>query len=995
MAKVRVRARAVDMLGRQQIAGIPTAINEIFKNAHDAYADRVEADYIRADGLLVIRDDGIGMTRDDFEAKWLTIGTESKVGANLAVSDHNRPLSTAPRPIMGEKGIGRLAIAAIGPQVIVITRALRPDGLKPLVASLIHWGLFEVPGIDVDRIDIPIEEIDGGSFPNRAVMERLVGRVRENVNSLGSMISIEHQQRIFADLEMALFNPSEIENSLPGLRLSGDGHGTHFYIRPTSTVLPDDIDGGTEFSASPLEKMLLGFGNTMMPNSTAPSIIAEFRDHRDDGTTHELIGGDSFFTPEEFESADHHIDGRVDEFGNFEGTVTIYGQSPKTHTIVWPSSAGRATDCGPFSLKFAYVQGMQSQSKLPAEEWVKLSSKLNRIGGLYVYRDGIRILPYGNSDYDFVNIEQRRTKSASDWFFSYRRIFGAVEISHRENSALVEKAGREGFRSNRAYREFVSILENVFQRLAIDFFRAGAQYGDDFNVTRESLSKERELLKKRERMTRERRKEFSGRLESFFEAVEKGKPSARANQIREEVVARVRTIREIPQPERLADELLKLENFARKSMDALVQTTTVTKPRDIGLTKAQQSDWIAYVRNAEKLERDVYLPLRQELDQVISDAVAETQVSLARRRRILESLNERRDRAKHDTTQLKRRIDGKIDELNKTLEAALKRSNLQFTNDLEQALAELSRTDTTDLNDAQLRTVQSELEFRMDRSTIETKEELESLYEQLTSLTQAVSRRETLDATTAALETKNDALQTQLDAYIDLAQVGMALGIVQHEFGSTVRRIRSAIRNLKPWADGTPGLGRIYADLRTGFDHLDAYLNLFNPLSRRLHRKAIDLSGHEIRQYVEEVFDERLTRNGVKLVSTVEFDQAVVRAYPSTILPCFVNLVDNAIYWITTDSESEKVIRLDADERGLLVWNGGPGISARIADRIFEFGESTKPGGRGMGLFLSKEALGKDGFDIHLLNIGESTHPLFCISRKDAGQVDDVEEVDA
>ena len=40
MARLNVRARAVDFLGRQQVAGIPTAISELFKNAHDAYADR-------------------------------------------------------------------------------------------------------------------------------------------------------------------------------------------------------------------------------------------------------------------------------------------------------------------------------------------------------------------------------------------------------------------------------------------------------------------------------------------------------------------------------------------------------------------------------------------------------------------------------------------------------------------------------------------------------------------------------------------------------------------------------------------------------------------------------------------------------------------------------------------------------------------------------------------------------------------------------------------
>ena len=81
MAKFRVRARTVDMLGRQQIAGIPTAISELFKNAHDAYARNVEVDYFRDDGLFVLRDDGLGMTREDFEQRWLTLGTESKIGS--------------------------------------------------------------------------------------------------------------------------------------------------------------------------------------------------------------------------------------------------------------------------------------------------------------------------------------------------------------------------------------------------------------------------------------------------------------------------------------------------------------------------------------------------------------------------------------------------------------------------------------------------------------------------------------------------------------------------------------------------------------------------------------------------------------------------------------------------------------------------------------------------------------------------------------------------
>ena len=175
MAKIRVRARAVDMLGRQQIAGIPTAIHELFKNAHDAYAAHVEVDYYRTDGTFVLRDDGYGMTRDEFEDKWLTLGTESKVGANRKVLPSYLDKNTIRRAILGEKGIGRLAIATIGRQVLILSRANRKGKLHDLVVSFIHWGLFEVPGVDLDSVVIPIETLLGGSLPDQTVVSKLTG----------------------------------------------------------------------------------------------------------------------------------------------------------------------------------------------------------------------------------------------------------------------------------------------------------------------------------------------------------------------------------------------------------------------------------------------------------------------------------------------------------------------------------------------------------------------------------------------------------------------------------------------------------------------------------------------------------------------------------------------------------------------------------------------------------------------------------------------------
>lgn len=980
MARIRVRARAVDMLGRQQIAGIPTAIHELFKNAHDAYASRVEVDYFRSDQLLVVRDDGLGMTREDFETRWLTLGTESKVGANeRRETTWVGPRGGPHRPIMGEKGIGRLAIAAIGPQVLILSRAVRPGGLQPLVFALVNWRFFEVPGLDLDSIDVPIVELDGGRLPDAEILGDLRDRVLANLNQLGEKVPSGYREQIEADLALLAFNPAIMDSLLVEPRLGVEGYGTHFYIRPTATILSDDIDAGSDDAASPLEKMLLGFSNTMMPDRPAPVIQAQFRDHHPDAVVDELIGGGAFFTPAEFDAADHHIEGEFDAYGQFRGTVSVYKSPPREHTLQWPGSTGRVTDCGPFRIKFAYVQGVANHSQLPVNEWAAISQKLNRIGGLYVYRDGVRILPYGNSDFDFLNIERRRTKSAQDWFFSYRRIFGAVEITYDANARLVEKAGREGFRTNRAYREFVGILENFFERLAIDFFRPTSQFGDDFNSIKEALTREAELLAKREKSIRQRRKKFTDQLAAFFDAIERGEPGRRTKDIADRAAERIEALKALDDEDAAAQRLLQVELDARGELRNVRQAFTIVRPHGFGPTRAQQSDWAAYQRNRAKLESEVFEPAARSIDRLIGDAEADGLAAVDRRRRLSAGLEARRSAVTNSSARLRREVGRQIAQLSESVDTALKTSISRLSNDIEETFADLGRTDTSALGDDGLYDLQRNWEARIDASAEVTENLLEGLRDQLQNLASAVANNEILDETTAAIETRAESYRTQLDTYVDLAQIGMALGIVQHEFASTVKGIRRSIRSLQPWADNSPELRAVYRDLRTGFDHLDAYLSLFTPMSNRLNREEVELSGEQIRVYLREVFGERLRRHAIDLTWTPAFDAMRVTGFASTFLPAFVNVVDNAIFWVTFDKDAERWIALDAEDGAFLLSNGGPGIGHRIAERIFEFGETTKPGGRGMGLYISREALRKDGYDLTLEQVGEAVHPVFRI----------------
>lgn len=184
MAKFKTSARTVDMLGRQQIAGIPTAMSELFKNAYDAYATEVRADYFPRESTLVLRDNGIGMSETDFLERWLTLGTDSKtVGGTLAKL--NIPAGAKRRQQMGEKGIGRLAIASIAPLVMVVTRATTESGpADSLTAALVPWSLFETPGLTLDEIDIPVISQATPGDDLSALLTELVGQLNNTVATL-------------------------------------------------------------------------------------------------------------------------------------------------------------------------------------------------------------------------------------------------------------------------------------------------------------------------------------------------------------------------------------------------------------------------------------------------------------------------------------------------------------------------------------------------------------------------------------------------------------------------------------------------------------------------------------------------------------------------------------------------------------------------------------------------------------------------------------------
>lgn len=189
-----------------------------------------------------------------------------------------------------------------------------------------------------------------------------------------------------------------------------------------------------------------------------------------------------------------------------------------------------------------------------------------------------------------------------------------------------------------------------------------------------------------------------------------------------------------------------------------------------------------------------------------------------------------------------------------------------------------------------------------------------------------------------------------------MVQLGLAVAIINHEFGAAIGQVRRSVKDLGQISRKADALRPIYESIKTSFEHLDGHLNLFTPLQRRLYRKAISITGKSMRNYIRDLFANRFERHNVKLDWTDSFLAVSVECYPSTLYPALINIIDNSVYWLSS-VKGKRVVLLDATAEGLVIANNGPAIEERDRQSMFERGFSRKPGGRGLGLFISARAL--------------------------------------
>ena len=274
----RTKARAVDLLGKGQIADLPTAITELWKNGYDAYADNLKAEiYLNSYSdikwpLFIMTDDGKGMSRNDIFEKWLVLGTDSKSRTTLEEEESEETLWKKPRIKAGEKGIGRLSVAFLGNPMLMLTKK---QG-HPVQALFFDWRLLENFNLFLDDVDIPVESIEN-SFDFlttfKSIKETFLNNFKKEKDVNGNLIWEKSQEILKSNIESSVLK-SIIPDFLivklfEDLRDIENDHGTKFIVfEPIDQIIDltsndDDDINDRNFVLSSLS----GFTNDFIKNS--------------------------------------------------------------------------------------------------------------------------------------------------------------------------------------------------------------------------------------------------------------------------------------------------------------------------------------------------------------------------------------------------------------------------------------------------------------------------------------------------------------------------------------------------------------------------------------------------------------------------------------------------------------------------------------------------------------------------------------------------------
>ncbi|MFS8382749.1 ATP-binding protein [Xanthomonas campestris] len=113
---MQIELSVLDHLAGNLYSNVPAVLTEMVANAWDADAKEVRINVDLKAKKIVVTDDGFGMTAKDINEKFLTVGYRKR-------EQPNGDVTPGGRPVMGRKGVGKLAPFSIADSIEVYSKS--------------------------------------------------------------------------------------------------------------------------------------------------------------------------------------------------------------------------------------------------------------------------------------------------------------------------------------------------------------------------------------------------------------------------------------------------------------------------------------------------------------------------------------------------------------------------------------------------------------------------------------------------------------------------------------------------------------------------------------------------------------------------------------------------------------------------------------------------------------------------------------------------------
>ena len=475
----KTNARHIGQLGRELVTDFVTALVELIKNAYDADAASARIsiqDTKNGLGQIVVADCGSGMTVEEFENKWMIIGTSNKL---------SEPYTPKGRKKAGKKGIGRFSVERLAERVTIFSF---PENGEAFYVE-IDWNCFE--------------ELDWFSINQR--LDILNQRQdREAAKFISSQLQYFIMLPVvdFYDKELITWG---IKGDIRDYRTYYNRQNILFIKERIVPVLEkyewhqqlvEEIKAPLVFIDNAEDYMAYSLLNDLCKKAgkkNVSGIVMNLEGLRDEWTQRcidklqkelRLLVAPNFLEEDPFDIELLAPEFKVDELVSVNDIIDAHfakinayiSDDGRISHVAYEDRTGIRKDrkqvydvpllCGNVTFELFYFIRDSEHMKPGGYNYRYATRVLDTYCGIKIYRDKFRVKPYGESGNDWLYLDKEKVKDTHGYLVGNNQTIGRVNISDKDNPLLVDATNREGIIENTAFEQLRIFIKDCISMIS-------------------------------------------------------------------------------------------------------------------------------------------------------------------------------------------------------------------------------------------------------------------------------------------------------------------------------------------------------------------------------------------------------------------------------------------------------------------------------------------------------------------------------------------------